>query len=147
MPRPLHEQTRTQRADHPERVSADARALSYEPSDAPPRKVAGGVGLVFLTMVLGLAAAALLVGQFDARNPAKRVPFGDVRRVPPDPRLLADPRKERRRIEAAATARLETPGATIEQAMGDVAVRGWSDADEPPPTAGATARAHADSRP
>ena len=142
MPRALHTDTRTQRADDPERVSAHARALRHEPRDAPPRGVAAGIAGFLLLMLIGLGVAALLLRHFDATYPVRAAPFAGIARTPPGPRLLADPAAERRRIEARDRAHIERKGA-IETAMRAVAAAGWPDPEMPPPSAEQVARDHA----
>ena len=101
----LHERTeptdQTAEAEHRGRltegpVDAEALRLGHQPeSDTPLRWVV--LFLVALTLLIAavMGAASLLFGRtvdhHEAQARAAETPFGDVRTVPPEPRLQADP--------------------------------------------------------
>ncbi|BBC72775.1 conserved hypothetical protein [Altererythrobacter sp. B11] len=107
MTRALHEETEVQRAENPDVVPAEVRERGYEPTDAPPAKVAAGLGGFLALMLAGLGAAATLTAltSRNGRLEERAVPppvFPDASKPP----LLVDPVAHRRAIEAQARAHL-----------------------------------------
>jgi len=116
MTRGLHAQTRVQRG-------AAGGASGPEPSDAPDGKVALALAGFLVLMLLGMGAAGWLAQVWHLRNP----PHAAAEAMPPGPRLLADPRQERLRLESQAERRLQAGPMPIDRAMTQVTHDGWGD--------------------
>ena len=146
MTRPLHPETRVQRAQSSETASRADRERGYEPADAPPKAVAVGLAALLGLMVLGLLMAALLLRHIEnAEDADPPDPFSQVNLPHPEPSLLVHPEEERLRLEAAAHARLARGQMPIEEAMRQMAERGWEE-KAPAPSTSRVARAHVGSQ-
>lgn len=114
-------ETRTQRG-HREEGDARQHEQGFEERDAPLRPILIAMGGFGALLAAGLVFPALLLA-LDGGAPKPDT----LRHVqPPPPHLLADPKGQRLRIEAAQQHRLQTGPEPINRAMGDVARRGWS---------------------
>jgi hypothetical protein len=100
----------------PETGDADDRERGFEPKDAPMRPIVIALLSFAMLMLIGLAFPALLLRL--APPVARTAPF-----QPPAPRLLADPRGERLRLEARQKGAVRS----LDRAMEQVARRGWDD--------------------
>jgi hypothetical protein len=117
--RPLHPETKPQRAARKSAPPKARRAQGYEDRDAPPAKVALGAMAFYAVMVLGLAGAAMTISLVAPR-------MGLVAHAPAKPRfahaslppLLVDQAGHRRRLEAEARRHLDPQ--RIQQAMAEL---------------------------
>lgn len=125
MTRGLHPETDVQRGE-------GAPPRQVETRDAPPGRVAIGVGLFLSLMLVGLGLSALLLWQLNRDHAPSAQAQARAPVEPPPPHLLAHPADERIRLDAAARARLTHGPVPIEKAMRDVVARGWNDAPAEP---------------
>lgn len=107
---------------HGHETDERSREQGFEARDAPTRPIAIAMLSFGALMLLGLAIPVLLL-DIGGRP--------DVRRLdaihPPAPRLLADPRGQRLRLDVEGQRALSG----IDQTMRDVAQRGWKEGGKP----------------
>lgn len=127
MIRDLHPHTKPQRTRNPEHIDPRARDLGYEPRDWPVAKVAIGLALLLLFLVVTALGARPLMHGIGPGWPTESALAAHQHFIAPGPQLETAPRLDRERLEAAQQAALHAAPQSIDDAMRAAAERGWHD--------------------
>lgn len=119
MTRELDDETKVQRG------SGEAEDRGFEEQDAALRPIVIAMLGFGALMLAGLAFPALFLGLAGREAAPSALDAMRSEAPTPSPRLLADPRAERLRLEASQQRALQAGPTPIDRRMRDIAKQGW----------------------